>query len=183
LAGLSADTFRIERDQVSRKLESELARDYETAAGEWDFLNKSFESQNRGKDADFAYYKMRQMKNRMKRSGWDRLRRLFELVFNEWGTGYGTRPQNVTAMVLLTVLGFAILYWIVPGTSAVIFDGSGIENDPGLRDYIYYSLTTFTALGATFFSVGRMIVAAEAFAGGFLFALFVATLTRSLFRN
>jgi hypothetical protein len=183
LAGLSADNFQLERDQVNRNLESEVDRDWETAAREWDFLNQAFEGQNQGKDADFAYYKTRQMKNRLKHSGWGRVRALFELVFNEWGTGYGTRPQNVTVMVLFTVLGFAILYSIVPGVSAVIFEGSGIENNPGLRDYLYYSLTTFTTLGATFFSAGRMIVATEAFVGGFLFALFTTTLTRSIFRN
>lgn len=176
LEGISADDFRIELDQVKHHLASELAGDWATAAKEWEFLRKAFERRNLSHDVDSAYFKTRQMKNRAGRVGTQKVWRILEMIFTEWGTGYGTRPGNIFAISLLTILFFAAVYMILSFPA-------GSEGAPdtlaSFRDYVYFSISTFTALGAG----SQMVVAVEAFVGGFLMALFASLLARRVFRQ
>jgi hypothetical protein len=97
------------------------------------------------------------------------------MIFTEWGTGYGTRPGNILAISLLTIVFFAAIYLILslPATSG---DTSTLQS---FWDYVYFSISTFTALGAG----SEMVVAVEAFVGGFLMALFASLLGRRVFRQ
>jgi hypothetical protein len=184
LEGINAGDFRISVDQVQHNLESEQTKEWAMAVREWEFLYQSLESRNQTREADIAFFKMRQMKNRASITGIvGRLRALFERIFSEWGTGYGTRPINVFVFAVLSVFIFAALYRFVPGVSSVVSESGGPDQSVDFGDYLYFSLTTFTALAATFFSFGRLLVSTEAFVGGFLVALFTATLTRKIFRQ
>jgi uncharacterized protein YjbI with pentapeptide repeats len=176
LEGISADNFRIELDQVKHHLASELAGDWAIAAKEWEFLRKAFERRNLSHDVDSAFFKTRQMKNRAGRVGMQKVWRILEMIFTEWGTGYGTRPGNIFAISLLTILFFAAIYMIL--SFPAISEGAP-DTLASFRDYVYFSISTFTALGAG----SEMVVAVEAFVGGFLMALFASLLARRVFRQ
>jgi hypothetical protein len=97
-------------------------------------------------------------------------------------SGYGERPSYVLSFSLAIVVGFAAFYAVAapsPGTGDV---------DPTAISYLLFSFQSFisfvlgrppTELSGT---VLRAATAIEGFAGAFLIALFVYTLTRSIDR-
>lgn len=176
IADISAQTesFKVLLEQVRGHLHSERNRDYATAAREWDFLHHSFEDQNHTLDSDRAYYKMRQMDNRADRMGFKKICRVLELVFVEWGTGYGTRPVNIVLFSLCTVLALGLLYALVPHFVLI----GGEAQDATITHLIMLSFSTFLA-----WEGASIILALEAFLGGFLVAVFAAILSRRMFRS
>lgn len=177
LAGVSAppEVFQVELRQIRGKLQSERDRDYATAAREWGFLKQAFEEQNHRPESDRAHYTMRKMGNRADRKGPIRtVGRLLEVVFIEWGTGYGTRPGNIVLLSLCTVLALGIFYALVPG---IVASGGEAEH-VSLRHLILLSFTSFLA-----WEGASIVLALEAFVGRFLVALFAAIVSRRLFRS
>ena len=88
-----------------------------------------------------------------------------------------TRRAGLIAGIGYVVLFFAAIYMILsyPGVS----EGAPAGTLSAFRDYVYFSISTFTALGVG----SEMVVAVEAFVGGFLMALFTSLLARRVFRQ
>ena len=94
-------------------------------------------------------------------------------------TGYGERPKRPIALSLATIVVFAVLYWLA---------GSLPTSDaPFGMGYLLLSMQSFITfiLGpspAQSDFLPQMLSAIEGFAGAFLTAVFVFTLTRSIHR-
>jgi hypothetical protein len=166
-----SDSIDIRASQIKNRMASEIDKHWGMASKEWELLKDSFQRQNRSNDADFASFKLRQLDNRTPATGPAKLSKMFERVFIEWGTGYGTKPENVFFMSFIAIILFA--------TAFSYFSADVV--DPGSRsfaDYVKFSFAIFSTLGTS-----NMIVALEAFVGGFLMAMFTALLTRRIFRD
>ena len=89
--------------------------------------------------------------------------------------GYGERPSRVIAVSVFII-----------GLFAVFFAVLGVEMPNSVADPLVYSLQSYTSLvldppqGSN--AVVNVLTALEGFVGGFLIALFVFSLTRSLHR-
>jgi hypothetical protein len=160
-----SDSIDIRASQIKNRMASEIDKHWGMASKEWELLKDSFQRQNRSNDADFASFKLRQLDNRTPATGLAKLSKAFERVFIEWGTGYGTKPENVFFMSFIAIILFA--------TAFSYFSADVV--DPGSRsfaDYVKFSFAIFSTLGTL-----------EAFVGGFLMAMFTALLTRRIFRD
>jgi hypothetical protein len=166
-----SNSIDIRASQVKNRLSAELEKRWKVASKEWEQLKDSFQRQNRSIDADFASFKLRQLDNRAPVDGFEKLSKLFERVFIEWGTGYGTKPENVFFMSFVAIILFATAF------SYVSLDVLEPANR-SFSEYLKYSFAIFSTLGTT-----NVIVALEAFVGGFLMAMFTALLTRRIFRD
>ena len=170
-AEAKSESIDIRASQVKNRLASEIYKQWEKASKEWELLKDSFQRQNRSNDADFASFKLRQLDNRSPTFGLAKLSKVFERIFIEWGTGYGTKPENVFFMSFIAILLFATAFSYL--SADVIESGNR-----SFLEYLKYSFAIFSTLGTS-----NMIVALEAFVGGFLMAMFTALLTRRIFRD
>lgn len=91
--------------------------------------------------------------------------------------GYGERPGRAVAWILVTFLGLTLVYFL----------GSGLSDDT-FPQCLYFSAVSMTALGygpwvsSDPAGWARALGAFQSFAGLFLMALFVGTLTRKITR-
>ena len=128
-------------------------------------------------DASWAAFKEKTMERLMfkKSRNWHYIPSLFMDI----SCGYGEKPHRIVISALLTIFGFAAIFWFQRGIESPI-------NPAGTliwSDYLYYSAATFTTVGygdiipkaSSFF---RLMAATEAFLGVFLTGLFIFTLAR-----
>jgi len=128
-------------------------------------------------DASWAAFKEKTMERLMlkKARNWHYIPSLFMSI----SCGYGEKPYRIVISALLTIFGFAILFWSFRGLESPV-------NPVGAliwSDYLYHSAVTFTTVGygdiipkaSSFF---RLMAATEAFLGVFLTGLFIFTLAR-----
>lgn len=113
--------------------------------------------------------------------------RWFEYILLDGLCGYGERPLRAIRTGLGVVFGLAFLYWRV----GHIFPSPELFNEPNhtltFWDALYFSVVTFTTLGFGDWCPDpshwiRYVVAAEAFIGAFLMALFIVTFARRMMR-
>ena len=128
-------------------------------------------------DASWAAFKEKTMERLMlkKNRSWHYIPSLFMDI----SCGYGEKPHRIVISALLTILGFALLFWSFGGIESSV-------NPAGTliwSDYLYYSAVTFTTVGygdliPKASSLFRLMAATEAFLGVFLTGLFIFTLAR-----
>lgn len=93
--------------------------------------------------------------------------------------GYGERPLRALVTCLMVIVLFAFGYWLGGG---VIEEGT---SELTLRDAAYFSVITFTTLGAGDYQLvgfSRLLCSSESFLGAFLIAAFVVVLGRRYIR-
>ena len=108
-------------------------------------------------------------------------------AFWRWGSnqilnitsGYGERPSRTIGISILTIIGFALIYWVLPSTP----DYGGRFG----QGYLLISLQSFITFILGSAPVGatpnvQFVSAVEGFIGAFFIALLVFTLTRSIHR-
>lgn len=94
-------------------------------------------------------------------------------------TGYGEEPRRTIGISVLTIFGFAFIYWVLPATPEYVGRfGQG---------YLLVSFQSFITFILGSAPVGatpnlQFVSAVEGFIGAFLIALLVFTLTRSIHR-
>jgi Uncharacterized low-complexity proteins len=128
-------------------------------------------------DASWAAFKEMTMERLMlkKNRNWHYIPSLFMSI----SCGYGERPHRIVVSALITILGFAAIFWSFKGIESPVNPAAALA----WTDYLYYSAVTFTTVGygdiipkaSSFF---RLMAATEAFLGVFLTGLFIFTLAR-----
>lgn len=128
-------------------------------------------------DASWASYKEKTMERLIlkKNGNWHYLPSLFMSLV----CGYGEKPHRIALAAILTILSFALIFYLFNGIRDVL-DPSYIMK---WSDCIYYSTVTFTTVGYGDFipkpyPFFRLSAALEAFLGVFLTGLFIFTLAR-----
>jgi len=173
--------------QVRGKLRSDAAGQFRDSMQQYGLLKTVFENGNEYEDMDRAYHMFKRCERKAAglRERWVRsLMKPLEILFVDWGAGYGTRPRNVVIMTLLVILAFAWFYWLFGGQFALPGRDAAAQ---GLGFYVYYSFVTFITIGAenvhpVYTDWLKAVVAFEGFTGFFLMTLFVATFTRKIIR-
>lgn len=108
-------------------------------------------------------------------------------AFWRWGSnqilnvtaGYGEKPSRTTGISILSIIGFALIYWALPSTPDYVGRfGQG---------YLLISFQSFISFILGSAPVGatpnvQFVSAVEGFIGAFFIALLVFTLTRSIHR-
>ncbi len=129
------------------------------------------------RDASWAAFKEKTMERLIlkKSRSWHYIPSLFMDI----SCGYGEKPHRIVTSSLLTILGFALLFWSFGGIESSLEPMSTLT----WSDYLYHSTVTFTTVGYGDFipkasSLFRLMAATEAFLGVFLTGLFVFTLAR-----
>lgn len=188
LFGVNANELLLERQQVAGKIDAALVHDYERAKHAYILLRNHFDLQGKHEDADWAYYLFRQAERKAdKEPGLlPASRRFFNWFLFDLGSGYGTKPLNVTFLAVFVILVFAGLYWLT-GTYFVIDPSIGGSPQQGLSfaQALYISASTFTTLGTDgiaprFDHWLKYLVVMEGFLGLFLMTVFVGVYTRKM---
>jgi len=128
-------------------------------------------------DASWAAFKEKTMERMMlkKIRSWHYIPSLFMNI----SCGYGEKPYRIVTSSLVTIFGFAAIFWSFRGIQNALYPACALT----WSDYLYYSAITFTTVGygdiipkaSSFF---RLMAAAESFLGVFLTGLFIFTLAR-----
>jgi hypothetical protein len=185
----------IRPDQVQGRLQSELAGNYADARQEYGLLKASYQTLHRFDDEDWALHQFKINQRRAKPRSWARpwskLAQLCDLVFLDWGCGYGTKPNRAVITALLLMLAFALIY------------AAGIEHfeivQPPIREWpaehwanrlLFGMLTTVSVFTSGFGgdplrqAHGWVLVplACEALLGTLLWGLFVVAFSRKVIR-
>jgi hypothetical protein len=128
-------------------------------------------------DASWAAFKEKTMERLMlkKSRSWHYIPSLFMDI----SCGYGEKPHRIVLSALLTIFGFALLFWSLKGIVSSVDPTSTLT----WSDYLYHSAVTFTTVGygdliPKASSYLRLMAATEAFLGVFLTGLFIFTLAR-----
>jgi len=104
--------------------------------------------------------------------------------------GYGEDPSRVVIFSLITILSFALLFFlfgITDGSAQISFEvaNTWLENLNNFFNSLYFSVVTFTTLGYGDLSPAgwtRAFAAIEAFIGSFTLALFVVVFVKKMTR-
>lgn len=150
-------------------------------------LVESYHRMGWPRDEDDCYYQYRRMDQDGKGLGWSRA-----IDTLAWlSCGYGVRPSYAVVWSLLTILAFALLFWLGDGIrrSARPLQGPA-EVDPvpervTFRNALFFSTMIFLSQGPIdFLPVGRhrYYVILEGILGWLLLALFLVTLGRVMIR-
>jgi hypothetical protein len=103
-------------EQLTGRLASEVARNFNNAMHEYAFLKRSYSSLHRFENEDWAFYRFKVNQRRCaKRSWWRPWTKLFELLdwlFLDLGCGYCTSPRRAIFSALLLMLGFSAIYMV-----------------------------------------------------------------------
>jgi len=131
---------------------------------------------------EMAYRRYQHWRRMFQDGAWSRLK-----AFWRWGsnqllnatTGYGEEPNRTIGISILTIIGFALIYWALPATP----DHVGRFG----QGYLLISFQSFITFILGSAPVGatpnlQFVSAVEGFVGAFLIALLVFTLTRSIHR-
>ncbi len=138
------------------------------------------------RDEDDCYYDLRRISQAERGWGWMKL-----LDAVAWlSCGYGVRPGYAVLWSLLTIIVFALVFWIGDGIRRSSRPFQGAETDPvperaTLRNALFFSTMIFLSQGPIdFLPVGRnrYYVILEGILGWLLLALFLVTLGRVMIR-
>lgn len=138
-------------------------------------------------DEDDCYYKYRLMSQSEEGPGWSKAIDVLAWL----SCGYGVRPSYTVAWALLTILAFALIFWLGDGIrrSAKPLQGtSEIDSVPEkatFRSAFFFSTMIFLSQGPIdFLPTGkhRYFVILEGILGWLLLALFLVTLGRVMIR-
>ncbi len=113
------------------------------------------------------------------------MKKVFNLIILDLGSGYGTRPFNIALTTLIVILLFGVFYSFF--SDQIIIGDPQTSPIKNLVFCIYFSFLSFVTLGAEnlypdYAGWLKYVVAAQAFLGFFLMTLFVATFTRKVIR-
>ncbi|MDZ7375076.1 MAG: ion channel, partial [candidate division KSB1 bacterium] len=127
---------------------------------------------------------------RAKRGGhiWEQIKRFFNFLILDLGSGYGTRPMNIAITTLIIILLFGGIYYL--GSDQIMVAGNPLSLSSPIERLVfclYFSAVSFVTLGAenlspNYYSWLKYVVTFQAFLGFFLMTLFVATFTRKVIR-
>ena len=138
--------------------------------------------EHHGDRDEAGYYFYREMESKRKQKPW--FTRYPEYIFIQLIFGYGVHPWRLMAWWSITVITFAVFYWI----------GSQLDGATQLFDYVKFSLATAIAPGyiATIISIGstgyklapayQAVAIMESIFGTFLWAAFIATFAKKYMR-
>lgn len=192
LQDVIAESIVITWEQVAGKLITHRLKKYDEATRVYGLLKNIFERQNRYEDMDQAYrlFKRMERKARAKRGGhiWEQIKRFFNFLILDLGSGYGTRPMNIAITTLIIILLFGGIYYL--GSDQIMVAGNPLSLSSPLERLVfcfYFSAVSFVTLGAenlspNYYSWLKYVVTFQAFLGFFLMTLFVATFTRKVIR-
>jgi len=184
--------------------EPDPARGQADLAAQYAWLQGVFEGQGLYGEQDQAYFLHRRHARRARGHDGRRLGSRLEWALAELGTGYGTRPQRVALLALLVIVGFALLYWALPGEfmfveEVVEAERMGADRLGGLfaesagpsvgnfAEALLYSFDVFSSLGlggvmTRYLSPVYVAVAIEGLLGLLLTTAFVGTVLRKFLR-
>ncbi len=194
-ANAVVDRLLIKPSQLQDRLASERSQDYELAMREYGLLKAIYQTLHRFDEEDWAYYKFKvcQRKGRPRSwaKPWTKLLQVCDLVFLDWGCGYGTNPVRAVVSALLMMLFFAGVY-------AVGYHHFEVESPPivelpkdGLVNRVLYALMTTVSVFTSGFGGDQFNTAhgwvliplnLEALAGTLLWGLFVVAFSRKVIR-
>ncbi|MCX5713260.1 MAG: potassium channel family protein [Candidatus Omnitrophica bacterium] len=128
-------------------------------------------------DASWAAFREKTMERFILKKSWSLS--YLPSLFMGLSCGYGEKPHRIVLSALLTIFGFAAIFWYFKGIESPIYTSGTLT----WIDYLYYSAVTFTTVGygdivpkaSSFF---RLMAATESFLGVFLTGLFIFTLAR-----
>jgi len=126
---------------------------------------------------DYYHYREMEAKRKQKNS----IIKFVELPI-QYIFGYGIYPFRVMATWGLTVLLFAIYFWIFNGVGRV---GNGVENAESFLENLYFSIFTATTLGYGDYRPNpgyHLMAGILAIFGTFMWAAFVAIFARKYMR-
>lgn len=194
-ANAVVDRMLIKPKQIEGRLASENNGDHELAMREYGLLKAIFQTLHRFDEEDWAYYRFkvnqRKSKPRSWLKPWTKLAQICDLVFLDWGCGYGTNPGRAVASALLAMLFFAVLYAI--GYQHFEIDSPPIADLPadGIINRVVYSLMTTVSVFTSGFGGDQFNTAhgwvliplnIEALLGTLLWGLFVVAFSRKVIR-
>lgn len=139
------------------------------------------------KDEDDCYYQYRRLDQAGKSWGWSKIIDILAWL----SCGYGVRPSYAVAWSLLTILFFALVFWMGDGirrSSKPLSGPAEVDSIPErvtLRNALFFSTMIFLSQGPIdFLPVGRhrYYVILEGILGWLLLALFLVTLGRVMIR-
>ncbi|MDZ7332067.1 MAG: pentapeptide repeat-containing protein [candidate division KSB1 bacterium] len=192
LQDVIAESIVITWEQVAGKMVTHRLKKYDEATRVYGLLKNIFERQNRYEDMDQAYrlFKRMERKARAKRGGhiWEQIKRFFNFLILDLGSGYGTRPMNIAITTLIIILLFGGIYYL--GSDQIMVAGNPLSLSSPIERLVfclYFSAVSFVTLGAenlspNYYSWLKYVVTFQAFLGFFLMTLFVATFTRKVIR-
>ncbi|UCE07494.1 MAG: potassium channel family protein [bacterium] len=175
--------------QIKGKLINHQQKKFEPTMKEYGLLKTLFEKQNNYKDMDRAYRMFKRMERKSEKLSLTNplklLKKLFNFLILDLGSGYGTRPFNIALTTVIIILLFGIFYNFF--NDQIIIDTQQSSPIKNLLFCIYFSFLSFVTLGAENLYADysgwlKYVVAAQAFVGFFLMTLFVVTFTRKVIR-
>lgn len=99
---------------MQAKKHSEVEGRYSDARHEYGLLKASYQVQHRFDEEDWALHRFKINQRRGKVRSWARpwtkLAQLCDLVFLDWGCGYGTKPNRAVTTAFVLMLVFALIY-------------------------------------------------------------------------
>jgi len=114
VANSIADRILIGAEQLNGRLASEASKEHGVAMQEFGLLKRNFETLNRHEDEDWAFYRFKINQRRARPQSWLRpwtkLVHLCDLVFLDWGCGYGTDPFRAVRTAAVMIVLFAVIY-------------------------------------------------------------------------
>jgi uncharacterized protein YjbI with pentapeptide repeats len=155
-------------------------------AGAFLALIENYRRMGWSRDEDECYYDYRSINQAERDWGWMKL-----LDAAAWiSCGYGVRPGYAVLWSLLTIVLFAMIFWMGDGIRRSSRPFQGAEMDPvperaTLRNALFFSTMIFLSQGPIdFLPVGRhrYYVILEGILGWLLLALFLVTLGRVMIR-
>ncbi|GMQ62158.1 potassium channel family protein [Vallitalea maricola] len=170
---------------------------YKQKADQFILLKENYNKQGHYDDEDNAYveFKKCMRKSKVKGEGiengirkwlaivWEIIWYIPKLILFELIGGYGTKPKNVFITMILTILGFALIYLYIP---AIKIDLSNVNMVNYRVAALYYSGITFLTIGYGDISplneLTAMVSVVEGFIGIFLMSYFTVSFTRKLLR-
>jgi uncharacterized protein YjbI with pentapeptide repeats len=189
LEDLIAEDVVLNWSQIERKLINHQQKKFDRAMKEYGFLKTLFEKQNNYKDMDRAYRMFKRMERKSEKlsltNPFKLMKKLFNFLILDLGSGYGTRPFNIALTTVIIILLFGIFYNFF--NDQIIIDTQQSSPIKNLLFCIYFSFLSFVTLGAENLYADyagwlKYVVAAQAFLGFFLMTLFVVTFTRKVIR-
>jgi hypothetical protein len=195
LANAIADRILVRPAQLAGRLASERERQYAMAMQEYGLLRRNFETLNRYDDEDWAFYRFKINERRSRPQSWLRpwtkLIRLCDLIFLDWGCGYGTDPFRAVRTAIVMILLFAAIY--MAGIHSFQVDHPPLPDQPMeslANRSLFAVMTSISVFTAGFtgehlnWAEGWMLVplGVEALLGTLLWGLFIVAFSRKVIR-
>jgi hypothetical protein len=190
-----ADRLLIQPEQLKQRLLSELEGRYDDARHEYGLLKASYQTLHRFDDEDWALYRFKVSQRRGKPRSWTRpwtrLQQAFDLVFLDWGCGYGTKPARAVATACVLMLFFALIY--AAGINHFEIEHLPIADLPKTHwaNRLLFGMLATVSVFTSGFSGDQLHqahgwilvpLAAEALLGTLLWGLFVVAFSRKVIR-